>query len=141
MRRLLVVANQTLGGEPLDHLVRELIAEGPCSFHIVVPATPPQEHLTWVEGHARAIAQERLDRALARFRELGAECDGEVGDGNPILAVGDAILGGDFDEIVVSTLPPGASKWLRKDLPHRLQVKYGLPVRHIVGSSDSVRVK
>jgi GABA permease len=136
MRRYLVVANQTLGGEPLERTVHEVIAQGPCRFHIVVPATPPQEHLTWVEGRARAIAQQRLDAALERVASFGVEVAGEVGDANPILAVGDALLADDFDEIIVSTLPPGASRWLRRDLPHRLEERYGLPVRLVIGRPE-----
>jgi len=78
MKRYLVVANQTLGGEHLIERVRRFMADGPCRFHIVVPATPPGEQLTWTEGEAAAIAQARLDRGLERFRALGAEADGEV---------------------------------------------------------------
>ena len=90
MRRYLVVANQTLGGEHLTEKVRQCLAEGPCSFHLLVPASPPSDH-AWTEGEARAIAAERLARALEAFGELGAEVDGEVGDPNPMLAVEDAL--------------------------------------------------
>jgi hypothetical protein len=136
MKRYLVVANQTLGGEHLISKVRQLMAEGPCQFHIVVPATPAGEQLTWTEGEAAAIAQDRLDRGLARFRALGAEADGEVGDKNPILAIRDA-LNGTFDEIVLSTLPPGISKWLKLDLPSRVASHFNLPVTHLVGESEA----
>jgi hypothetical protein len=97
MKRYLVVANQTLAGEHLIEKVRQLITERPCRFHVVVPATPPGEQLTWTEGEAAAIAQARLDRGLARFRALGAEVDGEVGDKDPILAIRDALEEGEFD--------------------------------------------
>jgi hypothetical protein len=72
----------------------------------VVPSTPPREQLTWTEGRAEAITQRRLDRALARFHDVGAEADGEVGDKNPILAIRDALQTGRYDEIILSTLPP-----------------------------------
>ena len=138
MRRYLVVANQTLGGEDLMAKVRECIAAGPSRFHVVVPATPPQDHLTWVEGEAHAIATARLEQALARFRELGAEADGEVGDAHPIEAMGDAIRQQEFDEIILSTLPPGPSRWLKLDLPHRAD-SFGLPVTHVVGEPEETR--
>ena len=131
MRRYLVVANQTLGGEHLIQRVRQCLAEGSCRYHIVVPATPQGELLTWTEGRSTAIAQDRLDRALARFRDLGAEADGEVGDKNPILAIQDALRHGAFDEIILSTLPAGASRWLKMDLPHRVERSFGLPVTHV----------
>jgi len=55
MRRYLVVANQTLAGEPLVSRLRELSRAGPCAFFLIVPATPPRDHL-WTEGEARATA-------------------------------------------------------------------------------------
>jgi len=135
MHRYLVVANQTLGGEHLVATVRERAHEGPCSFHIVVPVTPPTDH-AWTEGEIRAVAQGRLDRALARFREEGADATGEVGDANPVLAVEDALRVQGFDEIIVSTLPPGVSRWLKLDLPHRIEAAFGLPVTHVVGEAE-----
>jgi hypothetical protein len=137
MRSYLVVANQTLGGEHLIARVRQSLAEGPCRYHIVVPATPQEELLTWTEGKSTAIAQERLDRALARFRELGAEADGEVGDKNPILAIEDALRHGAFDEIILSTLPPGISRWLKLDLPSRVAARFNLPVAHLVIETEA----
>jgi hypothetical protein len=137
MRSYLVVANQTLGGEHLIERVRQCLAEGPCRYHIVVPATPKGELLTWTEGKSTAIAQDRLDQALARFRELGAEAEGEVGDKNPILAIEDALLHGAFDEIILSTLPPGISRWLKLDLPSRVAARFDLPVTHLVVGSEA----
>jgi hypothetical protein len=132
MRRYLIVANQTLAAEPLVSRMRELARAAPSSFHVVVPATPPRDHI-WTEGEARATARSRLDAALARFAELGAEVEGEVGDGNPMLAIGDALRDhGPFDEIVISTLPRGLSKWLKVDLPHRAEASFGLRVTHVV---------
>jgi hypothetical protein len=132
MRRYLVVANQTLAAEPLVSRMRELARAAPSSFHVVVPATPPRDHV-WTEGEARATARSRLDAALARFAELGTEVEGEVGDGNPMLAIGDALRDhGPFDEIVISTLPKGLSKWLKVDLPHRVEASFGLRVTHVV---------
>jgi hypothetical protein len=131
MRRYLIVANQTLAAEPLVSRMRELARAAPSSFHVVVPATPPRDHI-WTEGEARATARSRLDAALARFAELGAEVEGEVGDGNPMLAIGDALRDhGPFDEIVISTLPRGLSKWLKVDLLHRAEASFGLRVTHI----------
>jgi hypothetical protein len=132
MRRYLVVANQTLGGEHLVEKVREALAAGQCRFHVVVPATPPADHLTWTEGEARAIAERRLDRALDRFRALGAVADGEVGDPSPMQAIGDVLRQESFDEIILSTLPPGASRWLKLDLPHRAERSFNLPVTHVI---------
>jgi hypothetical protein len=90
MRRYLVVANETLAGEPLVSWIRELSRAGPCAFFLIVPATPPRDH-TWTEGEARATARARLDEALMRLSGLEIKVEGEVGDGNPMLAIDDAI--------------------------------------------------
>ena len=133
MRHYLVVANQTLAGEPLVSRIRELSRAGPCAFFLVVPATPPRNH-TWTEGEARATAHGRLDEALMELSGMEVKVEGEVGDGNPMLAIDDAIRDhGPFEEIILSTLPPGASRWLRLDLPHRVEASYGLPMTHVVG--------
>jgi nucleotide-binding universal stress UspA family protein len=136
MRRYLVVANQTLGGEHLTGKVKALLAEGPCHFHVLVPATVPADHAVYTEGQAEAIAQRRLDDALARFRDMGAEADGEVGDASPFEAIADVLRDEQFDAIVLSTLPIGASRWLKQDLPHRVERSFGLPVTHIVGEPE-----
>lgn len=136
MRRYLVVANQTLGGGDLLALLREL-AETPTSFHVLVPATPPVDQL-WTEGGAIAIARHRLDVALERFRALGLEATGEVGDARPMQAIDDVLAGESFDGIVISTLSPRLSKWLRLDLVHRVQSTFGLPVRHVIAHRESV---
>jgi hypothetical protein len=138
VRRYLVVANQTLGGDHLLSLLRDL-SQQPSSFHVLVPATPPRDHL-WTEGEARRIARRRLDDALERFRSVGVEATGEVGDERPLQAIDDVLEREDVDEIVLSTFPPGMSKWLRLDLPHRVTATYGLPVRHVIAPRERVDV-
>lgn len=136
MRRYLVVANQTLGGEHLEEELRELVSAGPCRFHVVVPATPPQEQWVHTEGEAIAIAEERLERALDRFGGLGAEVTGEVGGHRPLDAIRDAVRHDDYDGIVLSTLPAGISRWLGMDLPHRVERTFDLPVTHVIAEAQ-----
>jgi hypothetical protein len=138
MPRYLVVANQTLGGGHLLSLLREL-AEKPATFHVLVPATPPSEHL-WTEAEANAIARRRLEIALERFRQVGLEVTGEVGDGRPMQAIDDVLTREAFDEIVLSTLPPRLSKWLKLDLVHRVEANYRLPIRHVIAPREKVVV-
>jgi 5-formyltetrahydrofolate cyclo-ligase len=134
MRSYLIVANKTIGGEHLVEKVRECLAAGPCRFQLVVPIEPPAGH-AWTEGEVVEEARKRLDAAIAKFRGLGADVDGEVGDSNPIQAVDDALLRGSYDEIILSTLPPGPSRWLKLDLPHRAASHFSIPVTHVVGES------
>jgi hypothetical protein len=137
VRRYLVVANQTLGGPHLLDQVRQRVAAGPSAFHVVVPATAPAEQAVWTEGEALALAEQRLDAAVRRFRKLGADVHGEVGDPSPMEAIGDAMAAQEFDEIILSTLPPGISRWLRQDLPSRVEKAFDLPVTHVVGEPEA----
>ena len=124
-------------GEHLIARVRECLAAGPCRFHVLVPATPPSDH-AWTEAEARALAQARLDSSLARFHKLGADVQGAVGDKDPMLAIEDILRTERFDEIILSTLPPGISKWLKKDLPRRVADRFGLPLTHLIGTPEPV---
>src|SRR5258708_39492150 len=111
MRRYLVVANQTLGGQPLLTRLKALAELDEVSFFVVVPATPPPHPGAWTHGEAHVIAEKRLAAALDAFRSLGAqEVDGCVGSQRPMDAIKDALRGREIDEIIVSTLPAGASK-------------------------------
>ena len=139
MRHCLIVANLTLGGEHLWHEVRARMREGDCRFHVLVPAAHEPLAGSWSEEEARAEAQERLAGALGTLRDLGAEADGEVGDIRTIDATLDALGNRDYDEVIVSTLPPGASKWLRLDLVSRLRRAVGIPVTHVVGQAEHAR--
>jgi hypothetical protein len=138
--RYLIVANQTLADEQLMDQVRRLCAEGPCTFHVVVPATHARDHAFYTEGASHALAEKRLEAALERFRSAGANANGEVGDASPFLAVRDCLLAdASYDGVILSTLPPGVSRWLKQDLPHRLERTFGLPVTHLTGQYEAVR--
>jgi hypothetical protein len=133
MRRYLIVANQTLLGDPLLDRVRECIAAGRCTFHLVVPATHAPGPAWQLEHRDHAYAVERLQQGLDRFRALAIDIEGEVGDARPMDAVRDAIRNaGPFDEIILSTLPAGLSRWLHQDLPHRIHRWFELPVSTVV---------
>jgi hypothetical protein len=128
MRSYLVVGNQTLDSPELAAAVAERIAAGPATFHVVVPATPLQKGLTWDEDEARAAAHERLAAAIARLAETGAHVSGEIGHRDPVVATEDALRGRAIDEILLSTLPPGISRWLGQDVPTRLKGSVLVPV-------------
>jgi Ala-tRNA(Pro) deacylase len=131
-RRILIVANRTVGGSHLDDEVRARLRQGPCELVVLCPASPSQSRLTWDERSAREDARERLERACGRLRKLGVHVDGVLGDFNPMLAIRDLLLVEEFDEIIVSTLPSGVSEWLRLDLPSRVARRFRLPVAHAV---------
>jgi hypothetical protein len=137
--RYLIVANQTLAADELMERVRQLQADGQCRFHVVVPATPARDHAVHIEGAAHAIAEKRLATALERFQAIGCDATGEVGDASPMLAVRDCFIADNqYDGVIISTLPAGASRWLKQDLPHRLERTFGLPVTHLTGQYEPV---
>jgi hypothetical protein len=128
MRSYLIVANQTLTSESLRDAIAARLAEGPVRTHVVVPLSPVGGRLTWDEQASRTVARERLDEVLGRLREMGAEADGEVGDRDPVMAVRDALRHREVDEVIVSTLPKGLSRWLGEDVPSRLRDSVQVPV-------------
>lgn len=138
MARYLVIANQTLATEALAGKVRECMTAGPASFHVVVPASHSKDSDWIMEGADHALAERRLEVALDKFREMGAEATGEVGDASPMLAIRDALLAGSYDGVILSTLPPGISRWLKFDLPHRIERTLGIKVTHVTGTTESV---
>jgi hypothetical protein len=128
MRSVLVVANQTLASPALSAAIQQRLIEEPTRIHVVVPVTPVERGLTWDETRARSAAAERLTTILMTLRALGAEVSGEVGSNDPVAAVQDAMRSRIVDEIIVSTLPPGVSRWLRLDVPSRLSGWFDVPV-------------
>jgi nucleotide-binding universal stress UspA family protein len=128
MRSYLIVGNETLSGESLTQAINDRLAEGPIRARVVVPLTRIGGRLTWDEQESMVVAQTRLDEALGQLRALGIEAEGEVGDGDPILAVKDAMRGHEIDEIILSTLPSGVSRWLGADVPGRLRDAVTVPV-------------
>jgi hypothetical protein len=147
MSSYLVVAHRTLVEDHLIDHVRTLCAtESPLRLHLVVPDTHPRDH-AWSDGEVEAAARRCLDEGLAAFRGLGAEVTGEVGDANPVYAVAAALRGSRarpegsestgetrWDGIIVSTLPPGISRWLGLDAVSRIRREFDLPVTHLVAA-------
>jgi hypothetical protein len=132
-RRILVIANETVGGAPLRQTLRER-AEGVRSeVFVVSPAlNSPLRHWTSDEDSARAAAQERLEASLTRLEADGLRARGEVGDGDPLQALEDALRTFGANEIVISTHPMGRSHWLEQDLVERARERFELPITHVV---------
>ena len=123
-RRVLVVANVTAtSGELLGALVHRA-ARDPVMFTVLVPATR--------FGGGRSTAHEQLAEAIRLLGELGLEADGQVADADPMVAVAEAWDPLRYDEIILSTLPESASKWLAADLPRRIEKHTGALLTHVV---------
>jgi hypothetical protein len=139
MRSYLVVGNQTLASAELEAAIREVVSAGSSDFHVVVPVEPAQKGFTWDEGEARAAARDRLDAFIRKLESMGAEASGEIGSRDPIEAVHDALRSHPADEIILSTLPPGISRWLGQDVPTRLRGSVLVPVTVVTATRESVR--
>jgi hypothetical protein len=123
---VLVIANETVLGEPLLERIRGRAARGPASFLIVSPQSDP-DHAEHPE------AERRLRRAVTELRAAGIDAHGQVAHPDPYTAAMNAFRDERTDEIIVSTFPgEGASSWLRGDLVGRLRKSTGLPVEHVV---------
>lgn len=128
MRHYLVVANQTLGQPQLREKLLDCAAEEPSDFHLLVPATLVHDPVRWTPAEAIAMASRRLDRARRVFCDLGLTVTGEIGDPSPVIAIGEVLRHRRFDELILSTLPPGPSQWLRRGVPSRIEHLFNLPV-------------
>jgi GABA permease len=133
VRRILVVANETVGGGELLSLLgrkAENVAE---EILLVSPALNSRLR-TWTsdEDGARAAARARLDASLEWLHAAGVSARGEIGDGDPLQALEDALREFPADEIVVSTHPPGRSHWLEQGVVEQARQRYDVPVTHVV---------
>lgn len=112
--------------------VRARSERGPATFHLVVPQRAHGMHKL-VDPHDDGLAETEavLAEALPKLSAAaGSEVTGAVGDPEPLMAIHDAVNLGNYDEIIISTLPRRVSKWLRLDLVSKAR-GLGLPVTHV----------
>lgn len=130
---VLVVANETVLGEPLLERIRARAHEGSASFLVVSPQSDPTraEH---------PEAERRLRAALSTLRSEGIDAHGQIAHPDPFTAALHAVRDERIDEIIVSTFPGARSGWLRRDLVGRLRSESGLPVEHVVVEPAAVGV-
>jgi hypothetical protein len=139
-RRLLVIANETVGGSELLDRIRELSEGANTEVLVVSPAlNTPLRHLASDEDPARAAAQQRLDRSLQRLDQEGIEARGEVGDGDPLQAIEDALRTFGADQILISTHPEGRSNWLERGVVSGARERFAVPIHHVVVDLEAER--
>jgi hypothetical protein len=128
---VLVIANETVLGEPLLDRIRARAARSPASFMLICPQSDVA-----MSGHPEA--ERRLRRALAALRGAGIDAHGQIAHPDPYTAAMHAVQDERVDEIIVSTFPGGRSRWLRKDLVTRLRDATKLPVEHVEVAPETV---
>jgi nucleotide-binding universal stress UspA family protein len=132
-RRILVIANETVGGETLREEIRKHVEGIHEHVLVVCPAlNSPLRHWMSDEDPARAKAQERLERSLSRLRDAGIDAQGEVGDSDPLQAIEDALRTFGADEVIISTHPEGRSNWLERGVVSGARERFDLPITHVV---------
>jgi hypothetical protein len=125
--KLLVVANQTVDSDELYDALHQRAERGPVAVTFLVP----QDQQTGL-GH-------RINAALERLHAAGVEAEAMLGDIDPACAVIEIWDPRRWDEVIVSTLPAGTSRWLQIDLPHRIARAVDAPVAHIEARAVPVR--
>ena len=131
--RILVVANETVGGAELLSVIRDRSQRAQARVLVVCPAlNSPLRHWASDEDGARAAAQSRLEQSLSAMRAAGLDASGEIGDGDPIQAIEDAVRTFRPDELIVSTHPPGRSHWLERGVVEKARTRFDVPLTHVV---------
>jgi len=140
-RRILVVANQTAAGRELLEEIRNRCRGGDCEVLLVSPALVGSRSQRWASDidEGLDLARERMARSVTALRGVGVEVRAEVGDPDPNMAIEDALRMFPADEIVISTLPPGESKWLEHDVVERTRREVDLPMTHVVVDLEAER--
>ena len=137
-RRILVAANETVGGSELLSEIRARSGAGRSLVLVVCPAlNSPLRHWVSDEDEARAAAGERLEASLAAMRAAGLDATGEIGDGDPIQAIEDALRTFRPDELIISTHPVGRSHWLERGVVEKARERFALPVTHVIVDLDA----
>lgn len=136
-KRILVVANETVGGHALIEAVKEEAHAAheearPFQVTVICPQNHPKHGYVRYTESTRTAAESRLSTTIARLREAGIPAEGEVMDPDPYTAITDALGIYGADTIVISTYPATRSGWMRRDLVERVQEDTGLPVKHVV---------
>jgi bacterioferritin len=139
MPRILILANQTASSPELTHAVREIIKKDAATeFVLLVPATPVEDLLDWQDGDSETIAMRTAQAAKDHLAGAGAKvARTEVGDASPVKAIENELEQHQekYDGIIISTLPLQRSRWVALDQPRRIERRFKVPVRHVVGHS------
>jgi hypothetical protein len=131
-KRILVVAHRTAATPALIDAVRERASRGPATFTLLVPNPAHGLHrVVDPEDQEESEADDVLALAIPLLEHAArGPVEGMVGDPEPLNAIQDAVNLHGFDEIIISTLPKRVSRWLKLDLPSKLN-GLGLPVTTI----------
>jgi GABA permease len=137
--RVLVVANETVGGGKLLDEIRGRCGEGKCEVRVVTPVQPSSRtaHLAGDIDEAIVLARQRMELSVIEIEQQGIRAKGEVGEAEPNVALEDALRSFPADEIIISTHPEHRSVWLEKGVVERAREEIDLPITHVVVDLDA----
>jgi hypothetical protein len=132
--RVLVVANETVGGGELLNEIAARCRGRDCEIFVVTPALATSRASHWASDvdEAMELARQRMELSLIAIDELGLKAKGEIGDSDPNVAIEDGLRVFPADEIVISTHPPERSRWLEHGVVERAREQIDLPITHVV---------
>jgi GABA permease len=132
--RVLVVANETVGGGALLEEVRNRCRGRDSEILVITPALVGSRAAHWASDVDEAIelARQRMELSLIEIGRLGLKARGEIGDSDPNVAIEDALRVFPADEIVISTHAPERSRWLERGVVERAREEIDLPITHVV---------
>jgi hypothetical protein len=134
------VANETVAGADLLSAIERAVADRPSEVFVVAPALNTRlRHWASDEDAARARAVRRLESSLSSLRAAGVSAQGEVGDGDPLQAIADALRVFGADEMIISTHPAGRSNWLERRVVENARARFAIPVTHVTVDLDRER--
>lgn len=139
-QRILVVANETLGGEEFREEVLGR-SQPRLELRVVAPVLVSRAHLLTSDVDAEIEeARGRLDATLRWAAQNGFPATGNLGDSDPVTAIADELRQGPVDEVIITTHPPERSNWLEADVVQRARRELDIPVTHVVVDVERQRV-
>ncbi len=143
MRRYLVVANQTLASHQLRQELLLRAESEESTFYFLVPETAANDYAQDWKGQGGAVseagspgARQRLEQAIGAVRSAGAHATGSIESPDPMKSIHQRLRREEYDEVIVSTLPKTISRWLKRDLPSRVERAVGKPVTTIIAKGE-----
>jgi GABA permease len=132
--RILVIANETVGGEALREEICNRTRGRESEILVVTPALASSRAAHWASDvdEAHELARQRMELSLIEIDRLGLNARGEIGDSDPNVAIEDALRAFHADEIIISTHPAERSHWLERGVVERAKEEIDLPVTHVV---------
>jgi hypothetical protein len=139
MTRLLLLTCDGSVSDTLVEAVAERATEGPLEARILLPLAPVPDAWTWDESATQNAMLGRLDEAISKLRDTGAQVEGTIGcDRDAMVCVNWVMEREPFDEVIVARPRSGRARLLRMDLAARIGRAFGVPVTHVVPGSRPV---